>query len=220
MNTDAPGPGPGEVRETRLPSSWDGIKYELGRMIKLIQDGRKDPLVFEVARKGAEMSTAAAQQTGVKVTDDTRDLIHLEGLHAWCRDNFLYMRDPVGIELIQTAPRQLRRLHFPPELASGFWAPIQKLAAAKARVDMKAMHLPDAKMVGDSDESVIISLALAAALGIQPLKMRLGGHGKEIQYVWGAAHVDGKWHDFDILLPKFNTAASLDLIEEMGVPLD
>lgn len=220
MNQDAKVPGPGEARTTMLPGGFDGIKHELARMVKFIQEGRKDPLVIEVARKVAEMSQEAARQTGRKVTDDNRDLIHLEGLHAWCQDNFVYVRDPAGIELIQTAPRQLRRLNFPPELASAFWAPIQKLAAAKARVDMKAMKLPDTKMVGDSDEAVIISLALAAALGIQPLRMRLGGVNNIIHYVWGAAHLNGKWHDFDILLPKFYMSASVDLIDEMEVPLD
>lgn len=220
MGKDAEVPGPGESRTSRLPDGPAGIQYELARMIRFIQEGRKDPLVIEVARKVAEMSTEAARQTGRTVTDDNRDLIHLEGLHAWCRENFLYMRDPAGIELIQTAPRQLRRLNFPPELASGFWAPIQKLAAAKARVDMKKLHLPDAKMVGDSDEAVIVSLALAAAIGIQPLKMRLGGRNKVIHYVWGAAAVDDKWRDFDILMDKFDGPPPVELLDEMEVPLE
>lgn len=212
-------PGPGEFKRHRFPDGFDGIRYELQRMVKFIQEGRKDPLVIETARKVAELAADASRQIGRDVTVEKRPLIQLEALHAWCRDNFVYMADPVAVELIQTAPRQLRRLEFPEELTSGFWTPIQKLAAAKARVDVGTLTMPKPKMVGDSDEAVIISLALAAALGIEPLKMRLGGQNKAIHYVWGAAYADGKWRDFDILHEKFDEQAPIELLDEMEVPL-
>lgn len=211
-------PGPGEIRRSSLPDSADGIRYECARMIRFIQEGRKDPLVIETARKVAELGAGTARQLGREVTNENRSLIQLEALHAWCRDQFEYIADPVAVELIQTPARQLRRLEFPEEMASGIWAPIRKAMAAREGRSAESLTLPRPKMCGDSDEAVIISLALAASLGIEPLKMRLGGSRGSIHYVWGAAWAAGAWQDFDILHEKFGDHAAIEPMGEIEVP--
>ena len=165
-------PKPGKSKTHRLPDSFSGVEFTLKRMEKCVIEGRTDPLVVETARKIAELSAGTARQLGQKVTPANRDLIHLRGVHAWCRDRFEYMRDPVGVELIQTAPRQLRRLNMPDEFASGMWAPIKKAmkTGVPASKKKRSLKLPRPMMVGDADEAAIISLTLVAALGIEPME--------------------------------------------------
>ena len=198
-------PKPGKSKTHRLPNSFSGIEFTLKRMEKCVLEGRTDPLVVETARKIAELSAGTARQLGRKVTPANRDLIHLRGIHAWCYDRFVYMMDPVGVELIQTANRQLRRLNMPDEFAEVMWAPIKKAmkTGVPASKKKRPLRLPQPMMVGDADEAAIISLTLVAALGIHPLEFRLGGRDDQITTVWGGVWAAGKWHDFDILFPTF-----------------
>lgn len=197
---------PGETRSTKLPDSFDGIRYTLGRMVKMIQESRKDPLVIGTARKIAALSLP-----GRKIRKDhPREWWILKGIYGWCKDNFVYVDDPVGIELIQTPNRMLRELEIPPQLQTLMWKPIAKVMGGK---------MPRPKMTGDSDESATIALALAAAAGIGPLKLCLGGQAGTFYYVWGAAKINGKWLNIDILSEKFDTHPPFENLEDLEVPI-
>ena len=206
-----------------FPDGSEGIQYQLERMVKFIQAGRKDPVVIETARDIAHLSVQVSGQLGREVTDDNRDLVHLEGIHAWCRERFAYVQDPVGIELIQTPQKMLRGLQVTPEALESYWKPIRKAMevtlASKYGAAVAAATVPAPKMVGDSDEAVVIVLALAAAIGIEPLRMRLGGKEDVFHYVWGSAVVMGAWHDVDILHPEFDKHHEFKIYREMEVPL-
>lgn len=195
----------GAVKKYKLPYSFDGIRFTLGRMLKMIQDGRKDPLVISIARKIAVLSTAGRSLKGAE-----RDLYQLRGIHAWCRANFEYVRDPVNVELIQTPNRMLRELKIPPQLHKAIWGPIGKALGGK---------MPAPKMSGDADETTTLSLSLAAAVGITPLRIRLGGFDGIICTCWGAAQIGGVWEDIDILHAKFGSHAAVELIEHVDVHL-
>lgn len=195
-------PKPNEVLRHKLGDSFDGMNFILDRMGKHIVEGSKDPLVITTARKIGELAIAAARQLGREVNDDTRDLICLEGLHAWCRRRFEYLADPAGIELIQSTNRMLRGLDIPEEIATAFWEPIRDALAKKANKDPATLTLPDPKVTGDSDEAVILSLSLAVALNITPVKIMLGGSDGQVHYAWGAVWAGG-WTHLDILHPTF-----------------
>ena len=202
---------------TEQPEKLGGdkvIRLTLNRMSKLILEGSRDPLVIITARKIAELSIDTARQLGRPINDETKDLICLEGVHAWCRANFQFLRDPLGTELIQTANRQLRSLDIPVKLAAGIWEPIRDAMASSAGKDAKKLTLPKPKMTGDSDEAVIVSLALVVALNITPVKMRLGGRNGAVQYVWGAVLIDNNWLDFDILHEGFGRHYAFEQFED------
>lgn len=196
---------PGEINRFKLPDSFDGIRFTVGRMVKMIEGARKDPLVIATARKIAALATSRR-----KMKDGEKNIWVLKAIHAWCKENFECVEDPVGIELIQTPNRMLRELQIPPQLHMLMWKPIAKALGGK---------LPPPKMTGDSDESSILGLSLAAAVGIDPLRIRLGGTGGTIHYAWGSASAAGKWWDLDILTPGFNKHPKFDQIENVDVPL-
>lgn len=196
---------PGEVKRFQFPESMDGIRFTIGRMIQIIQEAKSDPLVIATARKISALTTSSR-----KIREGERDLTVLKGIHAWCKGHFEYVNDPVNVELIQTPNRMLRELDIPPQLHMLMWKPIAKV--------MKGA-LPRPKMTGDSDESTILGLSLAAAVGIEPLRITLGGHDGTMFYAWGAAKTAGKWWNIDILTPGFNKYPKLDIIEQVDVEL-
>jgi hypothetical protein len=194
---------PGAVNRFQIPASQDGIDFMVGRMIKMIQEAKSDPLVIATARKISALTTS-----GRKIREGERDLIVLKGIHAWCKGHFEYVRDPVNTELIQTPNRMLRELEIPPQIHMLMWKPIAKV--------MKGT-LPRPKITGDSDESSILSLSLAAAVGIEPLRIMLGGNDGAISYAWGAAYTAGRWWNLDIMTPGFNKYPKIDVIKNVGV---
>ncbi len=222
MKSDEKVPGPGETKCTEIPDSMDGIRYELGRIVRFIQEGRKDAVVVDAARDAAHLAVQVAEQLGIMVTEENRELLQLEGIHVWCRERFVYVRDPVHLELIQTPARQLGRLKVSPKDWESYSKPfvetMRNALATKFGKSMEANIVTAPMMTGDSDEAVTVSLAMAAAIGIEPLQLRLGGHDKQIHYVWGAAYVGGKWVDIDILHPEFGAHGDVEHYEDMAIP--
>lgn len=197
---------PGEARRFPIPDSFDGIRFTIGRMVKMIEEARKDPLVIATARKIAALSITSRKPKN----DDERNLLILKGIHRWCKENFVYVDDPVGIELIQTPNRMLRELEIPPQLHMLMWKPIAKALGGK---------LPRPMMTGDSDESATLVLSIAAAVGIRPLRIRLGGTGGTLHYAWGEVEINGKWRSIDILSPRFDTHPPFENLEHLDVPI-
>lgn len=197
-------PGPGVTTTTALPDSFDGIRFTIGRMIKFIQEGRKDPLVIATARKIAALTNTGHRQKGEK-----QHLRQLHAIHAWCVANFFYVNDPVNVELIQTPNRMLRELEIPALLHKAMWGPLRKQDWSP--------RMPAPKMTGDADEATIISLALAAAIGIEPLQISLGGTDGTLHTCWGRANIGGKWVNIDVLHPKFGGHQKCEELEHMDV---
>jgi hypothetical protein len=197
-------PGPGEENHYALPH-FDGLRFEVSRIIKMIQEAKKDTLVITTARKIAALAT-----TGRKIrTDAERRLYTLRGIHAWCKRNFKYVDDPAHIELIQTPNRMLRELKIPPQLHMAMWKPIAKDMGGK---------LPPPVIVGDSDEAATLVLALAAAVGFDALSIRFGGTDHTIHYAWGGVRLDGKLYQIDALHERFNRHHTT-FQDEMEIPL-
>lgn len=215
MNPEQPLPKPHETIRTTLPDSMDGIRFEIARLSKYILEGAKDPLVIATAQKIAELSIATARQLKRKITDETRDLIVLEGLHAWCRANYEHVPNPPGVEIIKTPRRMLRELEIPEEFAGAMWEPIRDAMAKQP----DKLTLPKPKVTGSSAVAVCLVLTLAAAAGITPLRMRFGRTDGVIHYVWGNVFAAGKWHDIDIREPKFGKHVKFSHYELVEIPL-
>lgn len=202
-----PVPRPGKVLRAPLPEGFDGIRISIDRMADFIRDGCRNEKVIESARMIVQLAAGSARALGMPVASAAdRTALQLEAIHAWCRANFEFVNDPVGVELIQTPQRQLRRLRAPAELVGPFWTPIQKLLAAKVKVDAGKIRMPSPNMVGDADEAVIVSLSLAAAVGIEPIEIRYGGTEGVAHHCWGAALISDKWYDIDVLHAHFGEA--------------
>lgn len=195
------------IKKTKLKDSG-GHAMVLGRMVKMISDGRKDQLVIATARTIAGMAMSSAGET---ISQEDREIIQAKALHAWCRENFTSVKDPVNVELISTPNRMLRSLHMPRLLQEMVWAPIGK-ALGKPEV-------PFLKIAGDSDESTILILALAAAIGLEPLRIELGGQDDTIHYAWGGIFAGGKWNDVDILHDTFGLHGKVKRMENYPVNL-
>lgn len=216
MNSEQPLPKPhDEVLRTPIPDSMDGIRFEIARMSKYITDGCKDPLVISTAQKIAELSAGTARQLRRKVTEETRNLIILEGIHAWCHANFEHVSNPAGAEVIKTPARMLRELDIPEEFARAFWEPIRDSMTKNP----EKLTLPKPRITGTSGGAVCLVLTLAAAVGITPMRMRFGGHDGTLFYVWGNVFAAGRWHDVDIILPKFGKHEKFGMYEFVEIPI-
>jgi hypothetical protein len=218
-SSEKPMPGEREILRPPLPDSMDGIRFEIGRILKYIQDGHKDPVVVTTAQKIAQLSADTARQLGQPVTPETRGLVWLEGLHAWCRANFEYVSNPANADVIKTPGRMLRELEVPEALSIAVWEPIRDQMAKAAGKDPSGLTLPKAKITGSSGVAVCLLLTLAAAIGLTPMRMRLGGHDGTIHYVWGAIHAGDRWRDVDILCEKFGEHPEFDTYEVVEILL-
>ena len=215
----APVPKPKETRRTRLPDDAEGMHIILGRLVKYVQDSRKDPVVLATAQKIAELAIGTARQIGRKVDGETRPLILLEGIHAWCSARFEYVPNPVNIQILKTPRRQLCELEIPEGLAHALWEPIRNRMAADAKMDPGDLKLPAPKISGNSGDATSLVLSLAAAVGISPLRMMLGGEDGDLHYAWGQAYAAGGWRDIDALHPKLGECHKFENSTHIDIPI-
>lgn len=194
---DAPPPAPGEVLRSHIEDDFGGIRFEIGRMIQYVKEGRLDPLVIDTARYYAMLARDTAEQLGFSVTPDNAKLIDLEGIFLSVQANFVYVDDPTNGEVLQTAPRMILQMKTPHEVLAWMWGPIRDGMATVRGVDPSSLSLPAGKVVGDCDEAATLVLALAAAMDIGPLKFRFGGNDGQLHHVWASAMADGEWRDMD-----------------------
>lgn len=212
-------PAPGKIVRTPIPDSLDGIRFELGRLVKYVQDGHKDPRIITLAQKIAELSSGTARQLGRAVNGKTQKLIWLRGIHAWCHGHFEHLPNPANVEVLKSPARMLRELDIPEAFAQAVWEPIRDKMARDAKKDPSKLSLPKPKITGSSAVAVCLVLTLAAAVGIVPVRIRLGGHDGTLHYAWGQVEVGGKWYDVDITLPTFGKHEQFDTYEFLEIPL-
>lgn len=211
-------PAPKQIIRTAIPDSMDGIRFEIARMSKYVEDGHKDPAVIATAQKIAQLAVGTARQLK-KFTDETRELSWLQGIHAWCHANFEPVSNPAGAEVIKTPARMFRELEIPEALAKAVWEPIRDSMAKAAGKNPSKLKLPKPMITGGPAVAVCLVLSLVAAVGITPMKMRFGGYDRTITYVWGSAFIGDKWHDVDVLLPKFGEHREFPYYEDVEIPL-
>lgn len=185
----APSPRDGEVRHTALPDTFDGIRFEIRRMIQYVQDAAHDPVVREnaeqICEEYAENMGIGRDSAGM---DDRRTCI--EAIEAWCRAHYVYLNDPPNIEFIQTPRRMVKQTRVPPDVIRFAIEPLfdaMKSAANPGDVDA---YQPPGMTWGDCDEGSCFVLSHAGAKGMKPLKFDFGGHDGTLHHVWGKVHLD------------------------------
>ena len=211
---DAPPPGVGEVRRTALPDTFDGIRFEIARMIKYVQAAVKDPMVR--AQFEAICRDAASPEECLELID------------AWCRQHYIYLNDPPGIEYVQTPRRMIKQTRVPSEVIRKVMEPYY---AALAEQFGPAAHEyePEGLCFGDCDEGVVLYDGLCAVADgkqgmplLRPVLMRFGGNDGTLHHVWGkAGNGNGDSRDSDITEPEYQLGeySRFQHYEEVEVPV-
>lgn len=211
---DAPPPHAGEVRRTALPDTFDGIRFEIARMSKYIQVAAKDPMVREAFRQ-----ICADAQSPEEC---------LDRIDAWCRDHYMYLNDPPGIEYVQTTQRMLKQTRVPPQVLMAILEPFYDVMA-EAFGPGAYEYEPAALCFGDCDEGCILYNGLCATADgregmpvLRPILMRFGGNGGTLHHVWSkAGNGNGEARDSDITEPDYRLGdfSRFQHYEEVEVPV-
>lgn len=231
---DAPPPGSGEIRRTALPDTFDGIRFEIGRMKKYVESARNDPWLTDFASwicasYGKMAGDAAALQGGL-VAD--KRLVDCEALDLWCREHFAYVNDPPNIEVIQTPRRMVKQTLVPTDVLKCILEPFYEEFSQAAPNLYVEGYVPPALYYGDCDEAVVCFLGLSVALsesrspemngpGAGPLRayFRFGGNDGTLHHVWARVRIDEHEIDADHTEPgyKIGDFSPFEAYEEVEV---
>lgn len=221
----APPPGENEVRRTALPDTFDGIRFEVGRMAKFVQEARGDAVIIDCARLAAaqwgRMVEELSARAGNPVSSHNSKVIALEGIDVWCRTHFCYQNDGANVEVIQTPRRMVKMTKVSTDVLKHFIEPFYK-AFEKADPSFKrGSYEPPPVFVGDCDEAATMVCAMAAALDIAPVAFQFGGGGGTLHHVWARVFADGEWYDSDVTEPEFKLgeASPFEHYETYEIPL-
>lgn len=207
-------PTEGEHFFTVLPDSWDGIKFELGRMRSYVKASVSDPLVIETAaRIKAEMSAGDQGQEA-----------RLAAIYQWVRDRFIYRPDPIGTELVQSPQRMIRMANIDARVMGAILAPVYAARAGVSLAEYEVVPAPRSFFAADCDEAAVMCATLASSevIGI-PTEFALGGtNGQEgMHHVWVRAQINGVWgYDMDPTELEFESVgdhATMDKAARMSI---
>lgn len=222
---DAPPPGEGRIVRTALPDTFDGIRFEIGRMAKYVAEARRDPVVIDAARLAASnwgrIVKELSEQEGRPIDVHNNKTIALEGIDMWCREVFCYQEDPAGIEMLQTPRRMVKTTKIARDVIAYMMEPFYRsLEREDAKFDRNRMSQKPI-FIGDCDEAATMVCAMAAAIGITPVAFAFGGDGGTLHHTWAKVYADGEWYDSDVTEPRFRLGdkSRFDHYEEFEVPL-
>jgi len=213
------------VRRTALPDTFDGIRYEIGRMTQYVQDARKDPLVIDAARLCTtlfgDMVEEISGREGRPIRAHNNKIIALEGIDLWCRRHFRYVNDPANVEVMQTQRRMVKQTRVAREVLEHLMEPYYEAMEQADPSFYRGSYVPAPRFIGDCEEAVSLMLGMCAALDITPVRFRFGGNGGTLHHVWGKINADGEWFDSDITEPEYKLGdfSDFEAYEELEVPL-
>lgn len=222
---DAPPPSVGEHRRTAIPDSFDGIRFEIGRMIRYVQAARTDPLIVDAARtvgvQYAKYVEELSRREGRPLSAHNNKTLMLEGLDLWCRAHFCYVNDPPGKEIVQTANRMIRKTRVAREVLEYLMEPFYRAMEESVPELMPRDYEPPPVFEGDCDEGCVILCSLCACLDISPVRFAFGGNEGTLHHVWGRVYADGNWYDSDLTEPgyKLGDISAFDNYDEVEIPL-
>jgi len=150
---EAPMPKSGEVRRTALPPTFDGIRFEIGRMVFYVQEASKDPFMIEHTRKVCQefdsMMDQAAQMNGGSLAGASPALLAVGAIDAWCRAHFCYVNDPPNIEVIQTPQRMVKQTRVPATVIRDVIQPFYQAMETVAEPSQVQAYEPPGICYGD-----------------------------------------------------------------------
>lgn len=229
----SPSPRNGEVKRTSLPNTFDGIRFQIGRMLQYVKDSVRDPAV---RRKAAEIQRErgpGGPSMNGRLGDADKRALGLQAIDEWCREHFRYVNDPPNIEVIQTPGRMVKQTEVPVEIIQSIMTPFYD-AFARAGVDASG-YVPPPTYVGDCDEGVSEMTGLCACTfsrngmpsmnGREPSDARyffqFGGNGGTLHHVWSKTVMDGVEYHADHTEPGYRLGdhSPFDAYEDVEVDL-
>lgn len=207
---NAPSPSDGEVRHTKLPDTFDGIRFEIGRMVKYVKDAADDPVVAA----NAEEICAGSPDTMSCVRE----------IEAWCRSHYVYLNDPPNIEFIQTPRRMVKQTQVPAEVILHAMNPLMEAMKSALGPESVRGYEPPRITWGDCDEGSCFVLGHCACKQIGPLFFDFGGHEGTLHHVWGKIHLserDKNGFAADLTEPdyKLGDYSRFEHYESVEIPL-
>lgn len=234
---NAPPPGSGEIRRTALPDTFDGIRFEIGRMGKYVEAVRNDPWMADfsgrICSSYAGMAGSFAAMQGKDLSQTDQRLVCCEALDLWCRDHFAYVNDPPNIEVIQTPKRMVKQTLVPSEVVKSILEPFyEEFSQADPSFYVEG-YMPPPMYFGDCDEAVVCYLGLCVAMpktgvdlemngpGGGPVRafFRFGGNDGTLHHVWARVRVGENEIDADHTEPgyKIGDFSRFEAYEEVEV---
>jgi len=230
---NAPSPNTGEVRHTALPDTFDGIRFEIGRMIRYVQDAANDAVVRRHTADVCEQyKSMVASMNGP--APSTEDAFCVEAIDAWCRDHFCYVNDPPNIEVIQTPRRMIKQTKIPKEVTRFMCEPFFE-AFEQVGIRLRDEYVSPDLYIGDCDEAACAMLGMCSTVGsgregsrvgnagvkLGPLQYRFGGNDGTLHHVWSYVGVNGGFVDADHTEPDFKLGdhSRFEAFETVEVPL-
>jgi hypothetical protein len=234
--TSAP-PEAGEVIRTALPDTFDGIRYEIGKMVNYVKAAAKDPFMIAHSRAIVDGYARRAQMGGISLAGvDPRGLA-IEALEGWCREHYSYVNDPPNIEVIQTPKRMVKQTLIPEAVTRDIMEPI--LGAMSQAMGPKVLEYEFPGLTaGDCDEGSTLMNAncaawrpevgeMSAAKGtagsgpIRPIRFRFGGNGGTLHHVWARPYLGEDGVDCDLTEPGYALGdySKFEQYEEVEVEL-
>lgn len=216
----APPPRDGEVRRTALPDTFDGIRFEIGRMVEYVRDAVNDPVVSRHAQAICEAHAALSGPENLDTMDG-----RLAAIDSWCRACFVYVNDPPNVEVIQTPRRMVKQTQVPPEVIRSIISPFYDAMGSVMSPAAVEAYEPPGITSGDCDEGGLLLLSNCACVGIRPpdgsLRFKFGGHDGTLHHVWGLVGCGDRWFDSDLTEPdyKLGDFSRFEHYEEIEVPL-
>jgi hypothetical protein len=222
-------PKSGEVRRTALPPTFDGIRFEIGRMVFYVQEASKDPFMIEHTRKVCQefssMMDQAAQMNGGSLAGTSPALLAVGAIDAWCRAHFCYVNDPPNIEVIQTPTRMVKQSQVPATVIRDIIQPFYQAMETVAEPGQVQDYEPPGICYGDCDEGGILFMSQCACApapaDLKPLRFRFGGHEDTLHHVWDRVKAGDEWIDSDLTEEGYNLGdfSKFPHYEEVEVPL-
>lgn len=227
-------PETGQVIRTALPDTFDGIRYEIGKMVNYVKAASKDPFMIEHARSIVDGYARRAEMGGISLAGvDPRNLA-IEALESWCRQHYAYVNDPPNIEVIQTPKRMVKQTMIPAEVTREVMAPVFEAMLIALGPQVEQYEIPG-MTAGDCDEGSTLMNAecaawgndsdelasIAAATQIRPIRFRFGGNGGTLHHVWARPYLGEQGVDSDLTEPSYGLGdfSKFEQYEEVEVEL-
>lgn len=231
----SPPPETGQVIRTALPDTFDGIRYEIGKMVNYVKQAASDPFMIEHTNRIVDAySQAAASMNGNSLAGIDPRSLAIEAIEGWCRQRYSYVNDPPNIEVIQTPKRMVKQTMIPAEVTRNVMAPIFEALVVAIGPKINEYEVPGLT-AGDCDEGSTLMNAHCAAWGngaremssaapsdkIRPIRFRFGGNGGTLHHVWARPYLGEEGIDSDLTEPGYNLGdySKFEQYEEVEVEL-
>jgi hypothetical protein len=230
----APSPRSGEVLRTTLPDTFDGIRFEIGRMGQYVKDSVHDSAVrrqaAEIQGTYGRMIHDTVSMNGDSLSTSDERVLKLQAIDEWCREHFRYVNDPPNIEVIQTPGRMVKQTKVPTNVIRYIMAPFYDAFVAANPSFHVESYEPPPTYVGDCDEGVVEMQGLCACTfkGKTSLNgpsdnarlfFQFGGNEGTLHHVWAKVLIDGTEYHADHTEPgyKLGDHSKFDAYEDVEV---